>query len=267
MNLLAIPKSSCMPLHMDTDVSESVSPWSGPLVSNFSTLNLNVLSNCIYEFDASQRMGRVQKFIRDNYHAEMTPQLANRIKVMTQDLGDYVVVRKVQMAKDTSWAGIHVVLGYLFHSMSEKSDHADPFSAAVHLQCFLAAKQGTLDQENLRFLHFYVEQLSEVIIKCRTVCGFRDNYLEGIQPTWCSLPFDALRAYKMIQDADIEQTLPKINMVYFKETLQIQAPKYRLAGKLVADRCTAPRRNLDALDYCMEYAGSSQCTQIFDPVL
>ncbi|KAJ4295461.1 hypothetical protein N0V90_007473 [Kalmusia sp. IMI 367209] len=104
------------------------------------------------------------------------------------------------------------------------------YDAAIHIQCFFVAKQGTLDPQTMRSLHSYIEQLRVVINRCRAFHGFEDNYLDGIQPTWCSLPYYAIRAYRLIEEADCEHTLPKIDMMLFVETLQIMAPKYKLAA-------------------------------------
>ena len=110
---VVVPKAQSMPLHFDTDSRNHASPYSGPEISNFNTLDLNELAGCIYEYDAAQRNGRVQKFIRDNRFAASSPELHDKIRVMVQDLEDYLVVRNAQMEQDGSWAGMHVVLGYL----------------------------------------------------------------------------------------------------------------------------------------------------------
>lgn len=108
-----IPKAQSMPLHFDTDPScRCASPYAGPEISRFTTLELSALANCILEYDAAQRNGRIQKFIRDNRYAAASPQLAEKIKVMLHDLEEYLAVRRAQMEKDGAWAGIHVVLGY-----------------------------------------------------------------------------------------------------------------------------------------------------------
>ena len=108
-----IPKAQFMPLHFDANPScLCVSPYSGPEISKFTTLDLEALANCIYEYDAAQRNGRIQKFIRDNRYAATSPQLLEKIDAMLRDLEEYLVVRRAQMEKDGAWAGIHVVLGY-----------------------------------------------------------------------------------------------------------------------------------------------------------
>jgi hypothetical protein len=107
-----VPKAQCMPLHFDSNPScECASPYEGPSVSNFSTVPIERLAQCVYEYDAAQRNGRVQKFIRDNRYAPMSPELTEKIRVILQDLEEYLAMRRTQMEKDGSWSGIHVVLG------------------------------------------------------------------------------------------------------------------------------------------------------------
>ncbi|KAL1591680.1 hypothetical protein SLS60_011679 [Paraconiothyrium brasiliense] len=186
----------------------------GKLSADDEEVNIERLARCVYEYDAAQRNGRVQKFIRDYRYAPISPELTERIQVILQDLEEYLNMRKTQMTQDGSWAGIHVVIG-----------------AALHIQCFLVAKQGNIDPVTMRSLHSYLEQLHSVMSRCRTFYGFEENYLDGIQPTWCGLPYHAIRSYRLIEEADTQGELPKIDMMLFVETLQIMAPKYKLAEK------------------------------------
>lgn len=103
-------------------------------------------------------------------------------------------------------------------------------SAAIQLQCFFVAKQGNLDPVTMRSLHAYIDQLRSVLSRCRMFHGFEDDYLDGIQPTWCSLPYHAIRSYRLIEEADREGELPRIDLTLFVEVLHIMAPKYKLAG-------------------------------------
>ncbi|KAL5372926.1 hypothetical protein DPSP01_013094 [Paraphaeosphaeria sporulosa] len=211
-----MPKAQYMPLHFDNSPScDCASPYEGPSVSNFSTVEIERLARCVYEYDAAQRLGRVQKFIRDNRYVSMSPGLTEKIRVILQDLEEYLDMRRAQMKEDSSWSGIHVVLG-----------------AAIQIQCFFIAAQGTLDPATMRSLHSYVDQLHDVISRCRTFHGFEENYLDGIQPTWCSLPYHAIRASRLIEEADTQGDLPSINMTLFVEVLQTMALKYK-----VAERC------------------------------
>lgn len=83
----------------------------------------------------------------------------------------------------------------------------------------------------MRSLHSYVVQIQDVCHKCRIFHGFEENYLETIQPTWCALPYQALRAYKMVCAADTAHTLPKIDTAITWEALRMMAPRWKLAGK------------------------------------
>lgn len=103
-----------MPLHFDADPAcGCASPYEGPPISNFSTIEIDRLAGCVYEYDAAQRNGRVQKFIRDNRYAVISPELTERIQVILKNLEEYLDMRKAQMAQDGSWSGIHVALGYV----------------------------------------------------------------------------------------------------------------------------------------------------------
>jgi hypothetical protein len=82
----------------------------------------------------------------------------------------------------------------------------------------------------MRSLHSYVDQLRSVISQCRAFHGFEEDYLDGVQPTWCSLPYYGILAYRLVEEADTEGELPKINTTLFVEVLQIMAPKHKLAG-------------------------------------
>ncbi|KAF1964507.1 hypothetical protein BU23DRAFT_61360 [Bimuria novae-zelandiae CBS 107.79] len=211
-----VPKAQCMPLHFDNDpLSGRASPYSGPSIARFSTLEPDELAHSIYEYDAAQRNGRVQKFIRDHRYAAVSPELYAKVMVVLKDLDDYVAVRRAQMERDGAWAGIHVALG-----------------AAIQIQCFYVAKNTcTLDEQTMRSMHSHIEQMSAIISRCRIFHGFEENYLDGIQPTWCSLPYHAISSYRLIEEADTEKTLPSIDMTLFVEVLQTMAPKYRLAAR------------------------------------
>lgn len=107
----------------------------------------------------------------------------------------------------------------------------DCSSAAVQIRCFFVAKNTcTLDPVTMRSLHSHIDQLRAIISRCRTLHGFEYNYLDGIQPTWCNLTYAAVKAYRLVEDADREGSLPRIDMMPFVELLQILAPKYELAG-------------------------------------
>jgi hypothetical protein len=83
----------------------------------------------------------------------------------------------------------------------------------------------------MRSLHAYVDQLRVIISRCRNLNGFQDDYLNGVQPSWCSVPYQALWAYRLVEQADTERSLPSIDMTLFVELLQTMAPNYQLAGK------------------------------------
>lgn len=111
-------------------------------------------------------------------------------------------------------------------------DVLTPESAAIQIQCFFAAKNTCIiDTQIMRSLHAYVDQLRVIISRCRNFNGFQDDYLNGVQPTWCSVPYQALWAYRLVEQADTERSLPSIDMTLFVELLQTMAPNYQLAGK------------------------------------
>lgn len=238
-----VPKAQCMPLHFDSNPSsECASPYEGPALSSFSTIEIERLAQCVYEYDAAQRNGRVQKFIRDNRHVSMSVELTEKIRVILQDLEEYLDMRRLQMKEDGSWSGIHVVLGYQ-HPSPTSHDMLNFVSAAIHIQCFLVAKQGNLDTATMHSLHSYIEQLRDVISRCRTFFGFEEDYLDGIQPTWCSLPYVAIRSYRLIEEADNKGELPRIDMTLFVEVLQTMALKYKIAGMYAG--CSSVSENVN----------------------
>jgi hypothetical protein len=105
----------------------------------------------------------------------------------------------------------------------------------------------------MRSLHSYIEQLRSVISLCRTFYGFEEDYLDGVQPTWCSLPYYAIRAYRLVEEADTEGELSRIDMTFFVEVLQIMAPKYKLAGMCAGRVMVVGRYGTDlATERCIE---------------
>lgn len=106
---LAIPKRHCMQLHTESNEADNIRPYAGPLIQNYTTLDMETIQSCIYEYDAAQRLGRVQKFIRENRYAPF-PAVVNKVKPMLEDIDKYLEVRAAQMAQDGGWAGTHVVL-------------------------------------------------------------------------------------------------------------------------------------------------------------
>lgn len=232
-----------MPLHFDNSPTcTSASPYEGPSISNFSTVPIDQLAQCVYEYDASQRIGRVQNFIRDNRHTPASPDLTHRVRTILKDLDSYLSLRGQQKSKDGScwWSGIHVALGYIPPLLSSAFflDYwLTPPSAAIHIQSFLASKLAALDPDTMRSLHSHIDQLREVISLCRSYHGFEEDYLDNVQPTWCSLPYHAIRAYRLVEEADTQGVLPRINITLFVEILQSMAPKYRVAGMYAGVGC------------------------------
>lgn len=82
----------------------------------------------------------------------------------------------------------------------------------------------------MRSIHSYVLQILEAVGQCRIWHGFTANYLDGIQPTWVSIPYQAIGAYKGIRAADVDRILPEIDTTICLEVLQTMAPHYKLAG-------------------------------------
>jgi hypothetical protein len=111
-------------------------------------------------------------------------------------------------------------------------------SAGLQLQLFVVEKQGHLEPAIMRSMYSFVEKLQNVCYQCRVFNGFTENYLDGIQPTWCSLPYLALYAYKMITTADTQRTLPEIDTTITEEALRIMAPRWKLAGMQSSSRLT-----------------------------
>lgn len=78
-------------------------------------------------------------------------------------------------------------------------------------------------------MYSYIEQMSGAIGQCRVFHGFTENYLDGIQPSWCSIPYQAIQTYRQLKSADVHGTLPAINENEFLEVLQMTAPRYKLS--------------------------------------
>jgi hypothetical protein len=84
--------------------------------------------------------------------------------------------------------------------------------------------------ENLLPMRHYIQEILDVMLQCRSLMGFTENYLEQCAPSWISLAYLALRAYKLICSAKSEQIQLGLDMRIFYELLEYTKSRYKLAG-------------------------------------
>lgn len=78
-------------------------------------------------------------------------------------------------------------------------------------------------------IHSYIDRIRNVFCQCQVYNGFTDNYL-GIQPSWASVAYQALSAYRIIRSADSQHILPEIDTTCFLEALQTMSARWKFAG-------------------------------------
>jgi hypothetical protein len=94
-------------------------------------------------------------------------------------------------------------------------------------------KQGCLDQDSIRVLHSYIEQIRDAIGESHIFNMITENDMKGIQPMWISIMYQVLQAHNMIQCVDRQRTLPLVDLGVCHEVLRTMAQWYKLAGKTV----------------------------------
>ncbi|CAI6313814.1 unnamed protein product [Periconia digitata] len=201
-----------MPLQHSSDNVNGRS-YAGPPVSGFATVDRDTLFASITELEASQRLGQVQMFMRNNCSSPLESIAESGASLLRSIMG-YLVMLKVQMRNEVSWAGVAVVL-----------------EAALELQLFLLGKNEDVGVDVLRSIHSTLEQMNEVVQHCRVVNGFTEDYMEGLQPTWFSIAYHALRGYHKIRTLDTQSVLPAIELKVGMEYLPTMSKRYRLPGK------------------------------------
>lgn len=103
-------------------------------------------------------------------------------------------------------------------------------SSVLQMHIWSVRKKGSLDEHNRTVILDYVESLRLVFSRCRTVNGFTENYYEGIQPSWISVAFQAVMAYKLVHTAYPEFRTDMDTSV-FMELLSALAERYKLAER------------------------------------
>ncbi|KAF2643609.1 hypothetical protein P280DRAFT_547732 [Massarina eburnea CBS 473.64] len=206
------PKHPSMPFQEFTAGINNGYQHNGPPITEFSTIDSDTLDFSVTELEAARRLGRVQSFIREN-HRRPLQSLCAGFDTLLREIQEHIVMLRLRMRTTQSWAGLGVNL-----------------AAALQLQLFFSEKHNSMDDETLQRLHSIITQICDVLGQCRLINGFTENYMEGIQPTWFSIPFQVLRAAKMIKERDVERKMPDVDLTMCFELLSSMEKRYKLAA-------------------------------------
>jgi hypothetical protein len=201
----------------------------GPPATDFKTIDAEILEYTVMELEASQKLGRVHKFIRDNRH-QPAASISDGVRLLLREIQEYIIMNGIRSRQSSSWAGMIVSIR-CGTSPVEGQRLIRCCSAAIQLLCFFADKQGFFDEETARALHSNIEQIGAVVSQCRIFNGFTEDYTVGVQPTWSSISYMAIRAYRLIEPLAQQYNLRHVDLSVCLEALQMMAPRYKLAGE------------------------------------
>lgn len=95
----------------------------------------------------------------------------------------------------------------------------------------MLGKHDAVDMDLLRSIHSIISQISEVVFHCQIANGFTEDYMEGIQPTWFSISYQAILGYRTIRALDVHSVLPEINFDRVFDLCNTMVQRYRLPGR------------------------------------
>jgi hypothetical protein len=97
-----------MPVHYDGDGINGRS-YPGPPISEFNTVDHDLLHASIMELEASRKLGRVQLFIRNSKHEPLSS-IVESSRSLLRHVEEWAKMLRLQLHNDVSWAGMAVIL-------------------------------------------------------------------------------------------------------------------------------------------------------------
>lgn len=180
----------------------------GPSAKSFRGIEQGFLERHLLELEASRMLAQVHVIIRDDRRNDflLFPPIA-------KDIDDFVKYVRQRQEQTDNWSGVAVSIG-----------------AALQLRLWIAEKRGTLDYDSMIIMHGYIEDLRNMFTQCKIINAFTDNIFEQLQPSWISIAYLAVSAYKFISSVAADRLPTEIPMDTFYELFDTMVPRYKFAG-------------------------------------